>query len=255
MMVTADHTPVASSRVNTRAAPVKSQVEESNSETGRGSGVPELPWQNWLRPAPRQGRATAHSANAPRTRDRLAMAYWVGPEPGSVRLGDLPVPAGPPNSHCRHRACRHARSGDASRYRPRSAPPRRASPPERIPEVVGADLRAGRGDGSTEVHGRPPPDVARIDLERSGRGSTLAGVGRGTLALAGAARGSLALLVSNPRDDLDPWGTSQGCLLRCAQSTTVPSTGRFSTLPATRSSAVYIARRSAPAEATYPGAP
>jgi hypothetical protein len=79
-------------------------------------------------------------------------------------LGDLPVPAGPPNSHCRHRACRHARSGDASRYRPRSAPPRRASPPERIPEVVGADLRAGRGDGSTEVHGRPPPDVARIDF-------------------------------------------------------------------------------------------
>jgi hypothetical protein len=54
-------------------------------------------------------------------------------------------------------------------------------------------LRAGRGDGSTEVHGRPPPDVARIDfpemLKRSGRGSTLAGVGRGTLALAGAARG------------------------------------------------------------------
>ena len=37
-----------------------------------------------------------------------------------------------------------------------------------------------------------------------------------TLALAGAARGSLALLVSNPRNDLDPWGTSQGCLLRCA---------------------------------------
>ena len=53
-------------------------------------------------------------------------------------------------------------------------------------------------------------------VERSGRGSTLAGVRRGTLALAGAARGSLALLVSNPRNDLDPWGTSQGCLLRCA---------------------------------------
>src|SRR5271169_3524643 len=37
-------------------------------------------------------------------------------------------------------------------------------------------------------------------VERSGRGSTLAGVRRGTLALAGAARGSLALLVSNPRN-------------------------------------------------------
>ena len=165
MMVTADHTPVASSRVNTRAAPVKSQVEESNSETGRGSGVPELS----VAKLASASAPTARSRHRPfgkrsRTRDRLAMAYWVGPEPGSVRLGDLPVPAGPPNSHCRHRACRHARSGDASRYRPRSAPPRRASPPERIPEVVGADLRAGRGDGSTEVHGRPPPDVARIDF-------------------------------------------------------------------------------------------
>ena len=39
---------------------------------------------------------------------------------------------------------------------------------------------------------------------------------------------------------LDPWGTTQGCFVALCLSTIVPSTGRFSTLPATRSSAVQF---------------